>query len=104
MRVVPIKTTASTGASDVFEPRTNTVGMQVAIEATGAVEATFQVQGRSMPNMPLENIGSPVTISGTNTAAGSVTVEQCVAGELLAVFSLASCTSLSCVAVEADNR
>ena len=104
MRIVPIKTTATTGQSDVFEPRTNTVGIQVAAEAAGAVAATFQVRGRSMPNMPLEDIGAPVTISGTNTATGSVTVEKCVAGELIAVFSLASCTSLSCVAVEAENR
>lgn len=103
MRIVQIKSTATTGQSDPFEPRTNTVSLQVLAEAIGAVAATYQVKGRSMPNMPLENIGDPVALTGTNSASGSVRLSSLCAGQILADFSLVSCTSLSVVAVEANS-
>lgn len=103
MRIFPMKTSASTGSSEVYQPSTNTVGIQVGIGAVGAVAATFQVKGRATADLPWENIGSPVSISGTNTASGSMQLTNVVAGQIVADFSLASCLSLSCVAVEADK-
>lgn len=103
MRIVQIKSTATTGQSDPFEPRASTVGISVSAEGSGAVAATFQVKARAMPNMPLENIGSPFTISGTNVASTSQAFEKVVAGQVIVDFSLASCLSLNCVATEPER-
>lgn len=97
MRIVPMHTnTTAPGLGNAMEPKTNTVGLQFALEGAGAVSGEVQVVGRIFESGPTENIGSPVAISGT-AAVGAPVVSSVTLTELSAAQIWASLTAVSAI-------
>lgn len=72
---------------DGMNPRGNTVSVQMLLEGSGAVTATVQPKGRIRPLnpstvMPLENIGTAISFSGTAPVSQSITIKDLGASEL----------------------
>ena len=89
-----------------MQPKTNTVGIQFAALGAGAVSATVQVKGRIDDQAPLENIGSPVTMSGTAAEGSPVSTSievHTVAAKLYADLTACSVISFRAVAWEAGR-
>jgi len=102
MRIVPMHTASSAPAlGDPMEPTKNTVWVECAASGNGAVNATVQMKGRINALSALQNIGSPVTISGT--AAPGSPVTQSFKVETGAQFLYADLTSCSVLSFRAQG-
>jgi hypothetical protein len=107
MRVVPMHTnTTAPGLGNAMEPRVNTVGLQFNLQGAGAVSGTVQVVGRIAPTGPTEDIGSPVSISGTasanNPVVSTVTLTELSAAQIWANLTAVSAISFQCFGSESD--
>lgn len=101
MRIVPMHTnTTAVGLGNAMEPKSNTVGLQFALTGSGSVTGTVQVVGRIIPDAPVENIGSPISISGTASATvpvvSSVTLTDLSAAQIWANLTAVSAISFRC--------
>lgn len=107
MRIVPMHTnTAAPGLGNTMEPKTNTVGLQFALEGAGAVTGSVQVVGRIFPDGPTENIGDAVALSGTASAGApvvsSVTLTDLSAAQIWANLTAVSAISFRCYGSESN--
>ena len=107
MRIVPMHTnTTAVGLGNAMEPKTNTVGLQFALDGAGSVTGTVQVVGRIFPEGPTENIGSPVALSGTASVSSpvvsSVTLTGLSAAQIWASLTAVSAISFRCMGSESD--
>lgn len=107
MRIVPMHTnTTSAGLGNAMEPKTNTVGLQFALDGVGSVTGTVQVVGRIFPEGPTEDIGSPVSLSGTaavgSPVVSSVTLTDLSAAQIWANLTAVSAISFRCMGSEAN--
>jgi hypothetical protein len=104
MRLFPFHNGASApDDGDVMEPRTNLVTIQAEVTGPGTATATVQPKGRVIPDGPWEAIGDPLTLSGSGSASGSVTLSGLGASQLIADLTACSCTSFRCWGSEADR-
>lgn len=107
MRLVTLHAASAAPAlGDPIEPTTNTVGIQFAALGAGAVSATVQIKGLIDDQAPLENIGSPVTMSGTAAEGSPVSTSievHTVAAKLYADLTACSVISFRAVAWEAGR-
>lgn len=106
MRIVPMHTnTTAPGLGNAIEPKGNTVGLQFALSGSGSVTGEVQVVGRIIPDAPVENIGSPVSISGTASATvpvvSSVTLDTSAA-QIWANLTAVSAISFQCYGSDSD--
>lgn len=70
---------------EAMEPKTNTVGVQMILEGSGTVTASVQPKGRiatDSKTLPLENIGTVISFSGTAPVSKSITLNDVVASEI----------------------
>lgn len=107
MRIVPMHTnTTAPGLGDAIEPKGNTVGLQFALHGSGSVTGEVQVVGRIIPDAPVENIGSPISISGTASATApvtsSVTLTDLSAAQVWASLTAVSAISFRCYGSDSD--
>ena len=90
------KASAAANQGEPMEPTKNTVWVECAASGNGAVNATVQMKGRINALSALQNIGSPVTISGTAAPGSPVTDSfQVNTGARFLYADLTSCSVLS---------
>lgn len=107
MRIVPMHTnTTAPGLGNAMEPKTNTVGIQFALEGAGAVTGEVQMVGRIFPDGPTIDIGSPVALSGTAAVGApvvdSITLSVQTAAQIWASLTAVSAISFRCSGAESD--
>lgn len=102
MRLFQFHTNADAPADGaMWQPTQSTVGIQAQVEGSGTVTAEVQVKGRMTPDMEWEDIGSPISLSGTDVATDSVTLTNLTAAEIICSLGAVSGISFNCWGSEA---
>lgn len=104
-----IETGAETTApkrGEPMQPVGNDVGIQMSAHGSGSVSATVQIKGRIDDRASLENIGNPITISGTASSTSPVTASvevHTIASNLYVDLIASSVMSFRAVGTEAEK-